>query len=155
MRDNQLIRSLKEEFEGYLRYSSSRRIELAQKLLEEIDQEEVALTASIRSIRFDNALKLARALALAAARDELPNPPSGACFLLDVFLAKADRAVLAGDLREEFTTSILPKYGTKRARLWFWTQTVRTIATRNPVCRWILVGGLVRLGEWIFRKIGA
>jgi len=32
---------------------------------------------------------------------------------------------------------------------------VRTISTRNSVCRWMLVGGLVRVGEWIFRKIGS
>jgi hypothetical protein len=82
-------------------------------------------------------------------------PPSVACFLLDLLLAKADRAAIPGDLAEEFTASILPKYGARRARLWFWTQTVRTIATRSPVCRWALVGGLVRVGEWIFRQIGS
>jgi hypothetical protein len=81
-------------------------------------------------------------------------PPSGACFLLNLLLAKADRDAIPGDLEEEFTNSILPKYGARRARFWFWTQTVRTIATRNPICRWSLVGGLVRIGEWIFRQIG-
>jgi hypothetical protein len=80
--------------------------------------------------------------------------PKTACFLLDLFLAKTERATIPGDLAEEFTTSILPTYGARRARLWFWTQTLRTIATRNPVCRWILVEGLARIGEWIFRQIG-
>jgi hypothetical protein len=60
---------------------------------------------------------------------------------------------MRGDLEEEFTTSILPKYGARRACFWFWTQTVRTIATRNPVCR--SIGGLIRFGEWIFRQIGS
>jgi hypothetical protein len=82
------------------------------------------------------------------------DPPTGASFLLDLCLPKVDREVIPGDLAEEFTTCILPKYGVRRARLWFWMQTVRTVATRNPVCRWILVGRLVRIGEWIFRKIG-
>jgi hypothetical protein len=84
-----------------------------------------------------------------------PSPPIGACFLLDLLLSKADRAVLPGDLEEEFTTSVLPRYGVRGARFWFWTRTVSTIATRNPICRWVLVGGLVRIGEWIFRKIGS
>jgi hypothetical protein len=81
-------------------------------------------------------------------------PPIGACFLLDLILPKADRDVIPDDLVEEFTTSILGEYGVRRARFWFWKQTVSTIATRNPVCRWILVGGLARICEWIFRKIG-
>jgi hypothetical protein len=87
-------------------------------------------------------------------RPARPVPPNGAFFVLDLLLSKTDRAVLPGDLEEEFTTSILPNYGARRARFWFWTQTVRTIARRNPVCRWILVGGLMRLGEWISRQIG-
>jgi hypothetical protein len=81
-------------------------------------------------------------------------PPTGACFLLDLFLSKADRKAIPGDLEEEFGTK-LAKNGPNRARLWFWGETVRTIATRNPICRSILVGGLMRLGEWIFRKIGS
>lgn len=84
-----------------------------------------------------------------------PSPPIGACFLLDLLLSKADRAVLPGDLEEEFTTSQLPRYGVRGARFWFWTETVKVIAIRNPVFGWILVGGLVRIGEWIFRKIGS
>jgi TolB-like protein len=81
------------------------------------------------------------------------DPPIGACFLLDLLLSKADREI-RGDLEEEFATSILQRYGARRARSWFWTQAVGTIATRNPICRWILVSGLARLGEWIFRQIG-
>jgi hypothetical protein len=81
-------------------------------------------------------------------------PPVAACFLLDLLLAKADRKAIPGDLEEEFTTR-LAKYGPTGARLWFWGETVRTIATRNPICRWWLVGGLVRIGEWILRMIGS
>src|SRR5882724_11664343 len=64
------------------------------------------------------------------------DPPIGACFLLDLLLSKADREILPGDLEEEFATSILPKYGPKGARIWFWGEAVKTIARRNPVCRW-------------------
>jgi hypothetical protein len=81
-------------------------------------------------------------------------PPAAACLLLDLLLAKADRNVIPGDLAEEFTAR-LTKYGPNGARLWFWAESMRTIAMRNPVCRSILVGGLMRLGEWIFRQIGS
>jgi AAA domain len=81
-------------------------------------------------------------------------PPTEALFLLELLLAKADRKAVPGDLVEEFATHILPMYGAKRAHLWFWKQAVCTIAARNPICRWFLVGGLVRFGEWIFRQIG-
>jgi hypothetical protein len=82
-------------------------------------------------------------------------PPPEACFLLELLLAKADRKTVPGDLEEEFTTNILPKRGARRARFWFWTQTVQMIATRNPICRWLLIYGLARFGEWILRKIGS
>ena len=81
-------------------------------------------------------------------------PPTAACFLLDLLLRKADRKAIPGDLEEEFRARI-EKYGQTGARLWFWGETVRTLATRNPVCRWILVGGLMRLVGWIFRQIGS
>jgi hypothetical protein len=87
-----------------------------------------------------------------------PKPPAvpiGACFLLDLFLAKADRDSIPGDLEEEFTTSILPRYGARRARFWFWKQTICTVAIRNPICRRLLVGAWLRFGEWIFRKFGS
>ena len=140
---------------------------MAQRLLEEIRKQDEArvsirskysehnLPESVITKRVDGALRRSAVfLVLSAAGDEPAHPPSGACFLLDVFLAKADRKALLGDLEEEFATYILPKYGRARARFWFWAQTVRTIATRNQVCRWLFVGGLVRIGEWIFRKIG-
>lgn len=87
-------------------------------------------------------------------RSEPAVPPPGACFLLDLLLSQADRKVVPGDLEEEFRVR-LPQYRPMRARLWFWGETVRTIATRNVICRSVLVGGLVRLGEWIFRQIGS
>jgi len=80
--------------------------------------------------------------------------PRSACFLLALFLAKADRAVIAGDIAEEFKEK-LAVYTPTGARLWFWAETGRVIATRNPVCRWLLGYGFGRLVEWIFRTIGS
>jgi hypothetical protein len=81
--------------------------------------------------------------------------PLSASFVLAVFLSKADRETIPGDLDEEFETTILPKFGSRRARFWYWAQVIRTIAWRNPLCRWLLVGGgLIRALEW-WRKIGS
>jgi hypothetical protein len=80
-------------------------------------------------------------------------PPDRACFLLDLLLAKPDRETILADLEEEFTTYFLPKYGARRARLWFWKQTVKSIVYRNAVCRWVLVSGLARFAEWILGQI--
>jgi hypothetical protein len=82
-------------------------------------------------------------------------PPKEACYLLALFLAKADREVIPGDLEEEFTTKVLPKHGARRARLWFWKQTVSAIVRRNPACRWLLVSGLGWVAELIFRKMSS
>ena len=80
-------------------------------------------------------------------------PPNAACFLRDLLLAKPYRQTISGDMEEEFGAQ-LTQYGITGARLWFWCETVRTIATRNPVCRAVLVSGLARLAGWIFRQIG-
>jgi hypothetical protein len=88
----------------------------------------------------------------AAMPDE--KPPKTATFLLYLFLNKTDREVLPGDLQEEFAVSILPQFGHVRAWLWYWAQVFQTIAYRNPVCRWLLIGGSVaKVGEWITRKM--
>jgi hypothetical protein len=81
------------------------------------------------------------------------DPPTRACALLDRLLPKADRNVIRGDMEEEFKAR-LAKDGPTRARRWFWRETVWTIVQQNAVVRSVLLGGLMRLGEWIFRQIG-
>lgn len=82
--------------------------------------------------------------------------PKTALFLLYVFLGKAERAAIPGDLVEEFNTCIVPQFGIGRARLWFWARTFAAIGYRNLFCRWLLVGGgLLKLGEWVRRAIGS
>jgi hypothetical protein len=82
--------------------------------------------------------------------------PTCGCFLLYLFLSKIDRDVIPGDLEEEFTTLILPKFGPVRAQIWFWVQVVRNIAYRNPLRRWLLIGGgMFKIAEWINQKIGS
>ena len=102
------------------------------------------------SIGVGKALRLATGLHL-----DRDTPPKSACFLLDLFLSKPDRQSIPGDLVEEFEMSILPKYGPRRARFWFWAQAARAIAERNRLSRWMLVYGLGRVAEWIFKAIGS
>jgi hypothetical protein len=81
-------------------------------------------------------------------------PPERASYLLYLFLVRADRQTIPGDLEEEFTLIILPRFGPRRARIWFWSQTIKTIAFRNLLCRWLLVGSIVKLAEYIQHKVG-
>ena len=80
--------------------------------------------------------------------------PNFASFLLYLLLNKSDRETIPGDLDEEFTTVILPAFGPGRAWLWYWVQAIRTIAYRNILCRWLLIGGgILKVGEWITLRI--
>jgi hypothetical protein len=85
-------------------------------------------------------------VAAAASGSEAPasTPPAQACFLLDRLLPRADRNGIRGDIEEEFKTR-LAKDGPTRAGRW----------QQTPVFRSVLVGGLMRLLEWIFRQIGS
>jgi hypothetical protein len=73
-----------------------------------------------------------------------------------MMLAREDRdTTIPGDLYEEFTTIVLPKFGGLRAWLWYWFQVVRTIAYCNVMFRWLLIGGgIFKIADWITRKIG-
>jgi hypothetical protein len=80
--------------------------------------------------------------------------PVFAEYLLFLFLNRDDREQISGDLQEEFLTSVVPKFGVKRARLWYWVQTITTILRRNRIGRWLLTsGGMIGLGHWLWRKM--
>jgi len=52
--------------------------------------------------------------------------PDSARFLL-LLIPRKDRDNLVGDLEEEFLTRVLPAYGPKLARRWYWAQTIATL----------------------------
>jgi hypothetical protein len=54
-------------------------------------------------------------------------PPSNARFLLSLVLSPSDRQATVGDLIEEYHSYIVPEFGERRARIWFWTQAVESI----------------------------
>lgn len=80
--------------------------------------------------------------------------PLHAEFLFSLFLSKADRQTIPGDLEEEFLTSILPKFGPRRAKFWYWSQALTAIARCNPLVKWAFVGGgIFKVFAWITRRI--
>lgn len=63
--------------------------------------------------------------------------------LLYLFLPKKQREYLPGCLDEEFTTFILPEFGPRYAKLWYWWQVIRSILATNKWIGWIIgLGGL-------------
>jgi Bacterial RNA polymerase, alpha chain C terminal domain len=59
--------------------------------------------------------------------DHYPHPPKYGEFLLYLFLKRKDRENVIGDLVEEYSTIILPKFGVLKASLWFWKQVASSI----------------------------
>jgi len=55
------------------------------------------------------------------------SPPKAAKFIL-LLVPKRHREHLIGDLEEEYTTIVLPEYGTTQARLWYWWQVAISVA---------------------------
>ena len=55
-------------------------------------------------------------------------PPALARWLLRRMLAGPARSAIVGDLDEEFTTFIVPRLGIRRARRWYWRQSLLSIA---------------------------
>lgn len=64
---------------------------------------------------------------MAAACQAAMRPPALAEWLLAWFMSKAQRDDVLGDLEEEFLTDKLPVLGPRAARLWYWSQIVKSI----------------------------
>lgn len=61
--------------------------------------------------------------------------------LLYLFLPKEQREHVPGDLEEEFTTIILPKFGPRFARFWYWWQVIRSIIFVSRFVRLLTYAG--------------
>ena len=93
-----------------------------------------------------------RTAARPAENDRSSLPPASADFLLCLFLSRHNRRQLIGDLTEEFHEDVLPKFGVRAARIWYWKKALGAIMERNPITRRMLVGtGLFKVGEWIWK----
>lgn len=62
---------------------------------------------------------------------ENKRPPNNANKLLFLFLPPKARESVPGDLEEEFNEIILPRFGHRYARSWYWFQVLRSIAYYN------------------------
>ena len=74
------------------------------------------------------ALETARVELLKELESTYPQA-SGACFVLSIVLDPAIRKAVVGDLIEEYQTFILPTVGSRRAKLWLWSQASRSAAS--------------------------
>src|SRR3990170_2130794 len=60
----------------------------------------------------------------------MQNPPRLAGWLLRLVLPEEDHEAIAGDLEEMFRQEVLPQAGLRRARRWFWRQSLSVAAAR-------------------------
>jgi hypothetical protein len=57
-----------------------------------------------------------------AEQSSTDRPPRFAEYLLYFFMSPKDCESMCGDLEQEYTTLILPKFGHRAAQLWYWKQ---------------------------------
>lgn len=76
-------------------------------------------------------------------------PSKRAELFLYFLIPREKRDVIIGDLVETYNTIMIPKFGVKKARFWFWFQTVLNVFSILKL-RWIM---LIALGKSLFEKI--
>jgi len=91
---------------------------------------------------------------LSPTRTSKVSPPLSADYLLSLFLSRKNKAEIIGDLTEEFHEEIVPAFGLKAARFWYWKKALCAITERNPIARRLLVGGgLLKAGEMLWKSL--
>jgi hypothetical protein len=88
----------------------------------------------------------------AGERSVSGEPPKPAEYLAYLFLPKADRETLLGDLTEEYP-ALAVKFGRRGAQFYFYKQVIWSIwpLVRKTIVKWGLFGWVVEL----IRKIGS
>jgi hypothetical protein len=82
-------------------------------------------------------------------------PPKCATYLLYLFLSKHDRENIPGDLAEEYETIILPEFGVRKAKLWYWKQVICSTIIRSRLGRIVAVGGIAKAAHEIYKRLGS
>ena len=82
--------------------------------------------------------------------------PRRAELILCFLLPPATRANMLGDLEEEFRTRMLPIFGVRVARCWYWTQAVRSVIVVlwSTIIRVVAVGAGSKVLDWFTRMSG-
>jgi hypothetical protein len=88
--------------------------------------------------------------------DAEPRPPRTAEWLLYVILPASYREYLPGDLEEEFKEIIVPKFGRKSAKFWYYGQVIRSISPifRRGMGKIISAVTFGSLANWVIRRLG-
>jgi hypothetical protein len=84
-----------------------------------------------------------------------PSPPKFADYLLYFFLSKHDRENIPGDLAEEYETIILPDFGLRAAKVWYWKQVICSIwpIVAPRLKRLAGIGGVAHAAYEIYRRL--
>jgi hypothetical protein len=89
---------------------------------------------------------------LHATRSVADSPPLAADYLLSLSLSRRNKSETIGDLTEEFHEEIVPAFGLKAARFWYWKKAFSAIMERNPIARRFLIGGgVLKAGEMMWK----
>jgi hypothetical protein len=62
-----------------------------------------------------------------ATLDTSASPPSHAEYLLYLVLDRVERDAVIGDLLEEYRLRVLPRFGPRKAIVWYWSEVLRSI----------------------------
>ena len=91
------------------------------------------------------------------AVDNVKSVPQGGEKLLYWLLPKEHREYIPGDLAEEFFTVVLPKFGLRYARWWYWRQVVASTGPilRNRLRKLLAIGSLLAVAERVWRQFGS
>ncbi len=83
-------------------------------------------------------------------------PPKSAKYLIYLFLPATDRENIAGDLAEEYQTIILPEFGLRRARFWYWKQVICSIWPLIGIRlrRILTIGAIAKAAHEIYKRLG-
>ncbi len=82
--------------------------------------------------------------------------PKSAEKLLYFILPKSAREHLPGDLEEEYRTKILPKFGPRYAKIWYWKQAVGSIGPilRSQMLKLFGLASVAKVAQWVSQRFG-
>jgi len=87
----------------------------------------------------------------------LISPPKTGEKILYLFLSKDARKHIPGDLEEEFTTIILPKFGPRYARIWYWKQVFFSLVPiiQGRMVKWGTIAWAAKAAEWVSSRFSS